>query len=182
MVGCFERIMPLSVIGKVPRDGMISPPGIIPESIITTSPVFIHSQFTQRGFGWLERRNWWIVVESRDRWIFVKKRRGKRNLFSCSCQKKSTFIMLFPLLVFTAATSTFYYYQQFSFNFNWFLLHKKVPGDTNYWQYLALFLSTGKLTVLDKDSFQSRFEPNYWHICEYMRQIWGHYWQIFKHA
>ena len=88
----FWKNYAVSVIGRVPRDGMISPPGIIPESIITTSPVFIHSQFTQRGFGWLERRNWWIVVESRDRWIFVKKRRGKRNLFSCSCQKKSRFI------------------------------------------------------------------------------------------
>ena len=43
MRGCFERIMPLSVIGKVPRDRMISPPGIIPESIITTSRPSVHT-------------------------------------------------------------------------------------------------------------------------------------------
>ena len=52
MRGCFERIMPLSVIGKVPQDRMISPPGIIPESIITTSRPSVHtlSVYTA-GFG-----------------------------------------------------------------------------------------------------------------------------------
>ena len=72
------------------------------------------------------------------------------------------------------------FHQFCSFNSNLFLLDKKLSGNAKYWQWLTLFLPNGKLKVLAKNSFQGA--PNYWHICEYLRKIGGHYWQIFKNT
>ena len=167
MVGCFERIMPLSVIGKVPRDGMISPPGIIPESIITTSRqcTYTHSLHSRI---WFVYRNWWIVGDQAN---YAKKRKQEsliiENLDILTSGNSNQHIATVGFIIIS------------SFNFNWFLLHKKVSG-----KLLAMsctFLDgSGKWKVLAKQSFQSG--PNYWHISEYMKQIWNRYWQIFKHA